>query len=459
MGDRAKVMKHIPKKLLYTAGALASGWAASHAPLPGLSQAGKIGFGIFVVAILLWTTEAVPLFITSFVIVALEVITLGLPGGPLGFSKGEYAKFINPLFSPVIMLLLGGFALAAGLQKYGLGEVLITKIIAKVGNKPKRVILGAMAATAFLSMWISNTAATAAMIALIMPVIKVLPEKENTRKALVLGVAFSASVGGIATPIGTPPNAIAIGELALHGHDISFGKWTLIALPLCVLLFSIIYKIILFFFPPKVDEIAFTPPPQQPLTKNQKAVLGVGLLTALLWLTGPLHHIPSSVVALVPVLAFFGTGLLEKNDFSDLGWHVLIIVGGGLSLGVAMRETGLSSWLVSKIDLQTLPLPLVFVLIATATLTMATFISHSAVANLLIPIVIGFSSCHPTGLVVTCAMAASVGMALPVSTPPNAIAYGAGEVKIKDMALAGGIGSMCCAILLALYIYVLKGLL
>lgn len=448
--------KEIKRNMLFFLASLLIGWAVFYLPIGGLSTAGKIGLSILTIAVLLWTTEAIPLYITSFIILILEVVLLGLPKGPLNFAGGEYAKFFSPFFSPVIVLFLVGFVLAAGLQKYELGKVLINVIINKMGNKPERILLGAMLATAFSSMWISNTAATAAMIAVIFPLLQSLPKEDKFRKALILGITFSASIGGMATPIGTPPNAIAIGALEQIGYHIDFSKWVLITLPLSTILFFIAYRIVLALYPATIDTVKLNLEKKKKLTGKQRLVLFVGILTAILWLSGKLHGIPSAIVALLPMITLFGLGLLKRNDFSELGWNTLIIIGGGLSLGVMMQETGLSSWVVSLIKIDSLPLLLAFLIISVSTLTMATFISHSAVANLIVPIVIGLSASHPLAITVACALAASSGMALPVSTPPNAIAYSTGEVNIKEMAKAGTITSLCCAILISLYIFLLR---
>lgn len=446
-------LRWMPLKLIFFLSALGLGFAAYRLPLAGLSQPGKIGLGIFVAAIFLWISEAVPLFITSFVILALEILLLGLPGAALHLPKGGYAIFLTPFFSPVILLFLGGFTIAAALEKYGLGEVMVATIINRVGRRPERVLLGVMAATAIISMWISTTAATAGMLAMLYPLIKQLPAGEKFRKALILGIPFASGVGGMSTPVGTPPNAIAIGALNNVGLELSFSRWILLALPLCLLQFYLLWRFLLWLFPPGVQEIDYRLPEQARLNGRQKAVVAVSLLTILLWITSDLHGIPSPAVSLFPVLALFGLRYLDQRDFTGLSWNILIIVGGGLSLGLAMEKTGVTAWLLTLLKVSALsPLALMMIL-CLFTLILSTFISHSAVANLLAPLVAGMPAASPVLLTMACALSASTGHALPVSTPPNAIAYSTGEIKLKEMAISGGIASLISALLIGFYLY------
>lgn len=438
--------------------ALLCGYLAYALPLNGLGEAGRISLGIFVVAVLLWVTEAVPIFITSSVILALEVIFLGKPDGPLHLGGGGYEIFINAFSSPIILLLLGGFALALAIQKHGLGNMLAVAIIKRAGNRPERVLLGAMITTGFLSMWISNTAATASMIVVILPVLKFLDSHDPFRKALLLGIPFSSSIGGMGTPIGTPPNAIAIGLLQKMGAEITFLKWMVLVLPAAALIMYSAWRILIRLFPCKVSAVEFEISADKTLNTRQKLVLAFAIVTVFFWLTGPVHRIPSAIIALFPLVAFFGFGFLEKTDFSELGWNVLIVVGGGIALGVGMERSGLTNWLADRLSLEGLPLILGFLLFGLVTMGMSTFISNSAVANLFLPIALGFAMFSPGSIGLCVALSASLAMALPISTPPNAIAYGSGELEMKDMIKAGGIIAGIGVIIVGLYVFVLSKL-
>lgn len=444
------------RNLLMLLASLLCGYLAYTLPLADLSQGGRISLGIFVVAVLLWVTEAVPIFITSSVIVALEVIFLGQPQGPLKLGRGGYEIFLHSFSSPIILLLLGGFALALAVQKHGLGNLLALSIIRRAGSKPERVLLGAMLTTGLLSMWISNTAATASMIVVILPVLKLLDGRDPFRKALLLGIPFSSSIGGMGTPIGTPPNAIAMGLLQRMGFEITFFQWMVLVVPAAAGVMYLAWRILMRLFPCRVDEVDFEVSTGRGLNTRQKLVLGFGIITVLLWLTSSLHHVPTSIVALFPLVVFFGFGFLEKKDFEELGWNVLIIVGGGIALGVGMQRSGLTDWMVARLSLQGVPLVFAFLLFGLVTMGMSTFISNSAVANLFLPIALGFAMFSPLSIAICVALSASLAMALPISTPPNAIAYGSGELQMKDMIKAGGIIAALGVVVVGLYVFVLS---
>ena len=447
------------RNLLVFLVSLLCGYVVYALPLAGLSEGGKISLGIFVVAILLWVTEAIPIFVTSSVILVLEAIFLARPGGPLNLEMGGYEIFTNAFSSPIILLLLGGYALALTVQKHELGNLLAVMIIRRVGTRPERILLGAMTTTGLLSMWMSNTAATASMIVVILPVLKLLDGGDPFRKALLLGIPFSSSIGGMGTPIGTPPNAIAMGLLESAGVHISFLKWMLIGVPIAAVIMLIAWRILVKLFPCRVTAVDFDVSAHRSLNPRQILVLIFTLVTILLWLSTSLHGIPTSIVAIFPLIVFFGFGFLQKKDFSELGWNVLIIVGGGIALGVGMSKSGLTDWMAARLSLEGLPLVIAFLIFGLFTMGLSTFISNSAVANLFLPIALGFAMFSPQWIGISVALSASLAMALPISTPPNAIAYGSGELQIKDMIKAGGVISVVGVITVAGYIFILSRIL
>ncbi|MBU8922896.1 MAG: DASS family sodium-coupled anion symporter [Bacteroidales bacterium] len=444
------------KTLIILSIALAAGYAVTLIRPDGLSDAGRITFGIFTTAALLWIIEPFPLYVTSFIIVFLEVVFLGRFGGPLGLDKSGYTMFLTPFFGSVVLLFLGGFVMASAVKRYGLDERISRSILRHVGTRPSRVLLGMMITTAFLSMWMSNTATTALMIAVAIPVIKSIPHEEPFRKAIILGIPFAANIGGIGTPIGTPPNAIAMGILEQMGRGMSFAGWMLRGIPVVIVLLTICWILLCRLFPAGVKNINMSiPVDEEKLDHKSIFILVVFAVVVLLWLTGGIHGIPSSIVAIIPLVVFFGLGLLGDDDLKEMGWGILFIIGGGMSLGVAMKQSGLADWIVGLIPFAGMEIFLILLIFAVAAAVMTTFISNSATANLLMPIVTGIAAVAPETSAVTVAIAASAAMILPISTPPNAIAYGSGYVQIRDMIKGGSIITAISTVFITLFIYFL----
>jgi len=418
--------------------ALLAGFIVTRFHPEGLSDSGRLTLGIFTTAAILWVLEPFPLYVTSFVIVILEVILLGRPGGPLNLGSTGYKIFLHPFFDSVIVLLLGGFVLATALKRYGLDQRISRAILSRTGTGPRKVLLGMMVTSAFLSMWLSNTATTALMIAVAIPIVSAMEAGDPFRKAIILGIPFASNIGGIGTPIGTPPNAIAVGILAQMGLRLSFIEWMARGVPVVIILLILAWLVLCRMFPPRIEQIEIHFKDQGAMGRKPKFILVVFALVVALWLTSKWHGVPSAIVSLLPVVIFFGLRLLRDDDLQDLGWGVLFIVGGGMSLGIAMRESGLTEWIVGLLPFEsmgTLGILMVFAVVAAA---LTSFISNSATANLLLPIAVAVSAVEPTAAAVVVAIAASAAMVLPVSTPPNAIAYGSGLFKVRHMALAGG---------------------
>ena len=444
------------RTVLILAIALLAGAAVSRIPFDGLSEAGKLTFGIFTAAAILWVLEPFPLYVTSFIIVILEVILLGRNGGPLGLTGSGYMIFLHPFFSSVVVLLLGGFVMAQAVKRYGIDTWLLRKLLHRVGTRPGAVLFGVMVMTAFFSMWISNTATTALMMAIAIPVVCTFPGNEPFRKAIILGIPFAANIGGIGTPIGSPPNAIAIGFLEQSGHEISFLRWMILGVPIVIVLILVCWLILYTLFRPKIEHVELELPEEaESLDSRSKFILIVFLLVVVLWLTSSLHGIPPAITALIPFVILFGLRMLDDDDIRELGWGILFIVGGGMSLGVAMRESGLSEWMVSQVDFAAIGTLGILFLFAAAAAILTTFISNSATANLLLPIVVGIAAVSPVSNALVVAIVSSAAMILPVSTPPNAIAYGSGHVEVRDMARAGSIITAFSLVFVTLVIYFL----
>ena len=410
-----------------------------------LSQEAVYMAGIFVLAALLWATEALPLFATAILIIALEIILLANPGGwsGFGFADGpspDYQVFLAPLANPVIVLFFGGFLLAHAILKEGVDKTMARAVLRVFGSSPRRVMLGLMVITAVFSMWMSNTATTAMMITLTVPMLSQLPAGDPLRKGLLLAVPFAANIGGMGTPIASPPNAVAVSFLLEAGYKISFLQWVLIATPLMIGLLLFTWGLLTYLYPPG-ERVTFAAPEAAPMDGRDWYVVGVLVTTIGLWLTEGWHGLSTAVVALLPAVAFTATGLLTRRDVNSLEWHILILIMGGIALGVGMQVTGLDAVFVSLIPSQG---GVVIGAMVVATILFSTFISNTAAANLLLPIGIAFAAgtADPDSpgaivLAVSIALAASLAMSLPVSTPPNTIAHSQGQLTSGDFVRPG----------------------
>jgi sodium-dependent dicarboxylate transporter 2/3/5 len=294
------------RRIVILAIALAAGFAVSSFHPEGLSDAGRLTLGIFTTAAILWVVEPFPLYVTSFIVVILEVVLLGREGGPLGLTGHQYTIFLHPFFDSVVVLFLGGFVMAAAVNRYGLDERISRAILIRTGTRPGAVLLGMMVTSAFLSMWISNTAATALMIAVALPIVSTHPPEEPFRKAIILGIPFASNIGGIATPIGTPPNAIAMGILSNMGLDLTFTEWMYRGIPVVVFLLAVCWVVLYRMFPPGVRKIVVEIKDEGPMGPKPKFVLGVFAVVVVMWLTSKWHGVPSAIVALIPMVVFFG---------------------------------------------------------------------------------------------------------------------------------------------------------
>jgi sodium-dependent dicarboxylate transporter 2/3/5 len=410
---------------------------------PGLEPAGRSALFILLFAAGLWITEAIPAFAVALLAIGLEIAVLGRPGGVFATEPGQWTMFVAPWASPVIWLFFGGFVLASAANRTGLDRWLSRWVVARCGDRPQWILLGVMGITFVFSMFVSNTATTAAMIAMTTPLIASLPRKDPFAKALLLGVPFAAGLGGLGTIIGSPPNAIAHG--ALQGADkINFLQWMAFGAPPALVLFLVVWGFLLWRYRPASDHIDLSglqtsePIPQMlPLWQRATVMITFGI-TVGLWITGPLHGIPTPVVSFVPITIFTMTSVLGTAEIRSLQWDILLLLTGGLSLGVAVSETGLAAWMVDRLPVETLgPIGMALGLAYTC-LALSNFMSNTAAANILIPIAAALGTSSPGPFVIPLALSASAAMCLPVSTPPNAIAFAQGRLQARDF-LPGGL--------------------
>lgn len=433
--------------------------------LPGLSPAGHRLLSVFLLAVVLWVTEAIPLFATSALVILLLVLTLSTAAEPLfwgvpeGFSGKvpDYTVYFSCLADKVLILFLGGFFLAMGAAKFGLDRNLASLMLRPFGVRPVRIQLGLMLITGILSMWMSNTATCATIMAVVLPLIHRLPPDDRFRSALALGIPFAANLGGMATPVGTPPNAIALGALKGAG-ECSFLQWMIFALPISFALLGLAWLVLVLLFRTETKCLDLSLKPEWKKSGPAWIYYLTAILTIGLWMTETLHGINSYVVGLIPVAILLATRVVTTKEFRSLEWDVLWLVAGGIALGQAVSATGFDAWVVGLVDWNAVPAFALCGVLALATLALSTFISNSAATNLLAPMAVAVSvsaGSGPVAAVASVALGSSLAMALPISTPPNAIAYASGAIKTRDMAIAGALIGLAGWLMLVLILPVL----
>lgn len=367
-----------------------------------------------------------------------------------------YSAFYNTLASPIIMLFLGGFALAAAAVKFGLDRGLTRVLLKPFGKRPAMVCLGLMLCTATLSAFMSNTATTAMMMTVVLPIVASISTSDPFRKCVALAIPVAANIGGIATPIGTPPNAIALAALKEAGINISFSTWMVMAVPFTVILLVFAWWVLLALFKPQAATLEIKLAGS--FDKSPKAIAAYVIFaaTVLLWVTEKLHGISTTMIAFLPVAVLPALGVLDKKDIRGFSWEVLWLVAGGISLGLSLKETGLAVWLIGLVSWDTLGALGVIVVFGVVGYLVANLISHTVSATMIMPlaITVGAALAAAGGFnlvasIVSITAIISIAMVLPISTPPNAIAMATGIIETKDMAKVGiivGVAGLVLAI-------------
>ncbi|WP_224240245.1 SLC13 family permease [Hyalangium gracile] len=400
-----------------------------------LSSPGRHALFILLVAAGLWLTEAMAAFAVALVVIALEILLLGRLGRGAG-QEEAWLMFLRPWASPIIWLFLGGFALARAASRTGLDRAMAERVLDWSRGHPGRTLVGTMALTFTLSMFMSNTATTAMMLATVGPLVAGAQHGTPFARALLLGIPVSANLGGMGTLIGSPPNAIAAAALEVS-RPLSFSTWMVAALPPALLLIGAVWLLLRRLHPHdtgKVELAPAAPHPEHPVRLPRwKAwlVVGVFFLTVGLWMTGELHGIPLPVVSFLPVTLFAAAGVLEDRDVRGFQWDVLLLVAGGLSLGVAVSETGLARWLVGFVPVDTLGRLTLALMLAYLASILSNFMSNTAAANILVPLGAALGGEVDPSVVVPIALSASAAMCLPISTPPNALVFATGQVPAR----------------------------
>ena len=411
---------------------------------------------IFALAALMWMFEVLPTWATSVTIIVLLLFTISDSSPLFMRTAGDtanlgtlvsYKALLAAFADPTIMLFLGGFILAIAATKVGLDVQLAKVLLKPFGTKPKFVLLGFLCVIALFSMFMSNTATAAMMLTFLAPVLRTLPKEEKGMAGLALAIPIAANVGGIGTPIGTPPNAIALGYLNETMHQgVGFGEWMMVMVPFVIVILLIAWVVLMKIFPFTTEKIELKiENTKKPDTKTY-IVWVTFAVTILLWVLDKVTGINANVVAMIPVGVFCATGVITKEDLREIDWSVLWMVAGGFALGIALNKTGLAENLVESIPFASFSPLVVLLLSGFIAYLLSNFIANSAAANLLVPILcavgVGMGELlDPVGgaraLIIGVALSTSFAMLFPISTPPNAIAHSTGLIQVKDMTKVG----------------------
>ena len=425
--------------------------------IEGLTLVEQRVIALFCFATMMWVTEAIPSWTTSVAIIVILLYTCSDSSlffftnspteelGTLLSHKAIMAQFANP----IIMLFIGGFILAIAATKSGLDVKLARVLLKPFGTKSENVLLGFLLVTGLFSMFLSTTATAAMMLTFLTPVLKTLPANGKGKIALALAIPIGANIGGIGTPIGTPPNSIAISYLANPdglNMQIGFGQWMLYMCPLVAVLLFIAWFLLKTMFPFTQKEIELHIEGEAKTDWRTYVVYVTFAVTVLLWMFDKYTGVNSNVVAMLPVGVFCTCGIITRRDLEEINWAVLWMVAGGFALGLALQDSNLAAHIISTIPFGTWS-PLLMILgSGLLCYAMANFISHTATANLLFPILAlaGLSTSStlaPYGgvstLLIGVALSSSVAMVLPISTPPNALAHATGLIEQKQMMRVG----------------------
>jgi len=407
---------------------------------------------LFVLAAVFWILEPIPIYATSLVVIALELVWVS-DQGFLPFRSGQeedfgqlldYQEIMGVFGSPILLLFLGGFFLARAATKFRLDTNLARVLLRPMGNRPTVIMLGLMGITAVLSMFMSNTATTAMVLSILMPILAQMPEGDGGRTALALSIPLAANVGGLGTPIGTPPNAIVL-EYLPESYNLDFSTWMAFGVPLVIILLFFGWYLLCALFPFQAETLELDLKGKFQKSPKAWVVYITFIVTILLWLTDFLHGMNTYVVAVIPLAVFLATNVLNKEDLKLLSWDVLWLVAGGIALGLALEGSGLAVHVVETIPFGSFPILVVLISLSVLAVLMANFMSNTATANLLLPLVAALGTSlsglevigGPVAFLVAVTLACSLGMALPISTPPNALAHATGTIETAQMTRVG----------------------
>lgn len=452
-----------------------------------LSGDGKVVAAVAVLMATWWVTEAIPLPVTALLPIVL------FPA----FGVAAIEDVLPPYADDIIFLFMGGFVLGLAMQRWNLHKRFALRTILAVGTSPVRLVAGFMVATGFLSMWVSNTATAVMMLPVGLSVLGLVTQlgrgqgDANFATALMLGIAYSASIGSLSTIIGTPPNTFLVGYLSEHaGIDIGFGEWMLFGLPIAIVFLLVVWLVLTkLVFPPRLKEL---PGGRElirnqldelgPMSRGEKNALGTFIAAALAWIVPPLladpdvmgdvaipwlDNIGNTVVAMAVVVVLFllparrGVRTMDWDTAQQLPWGILLLFGGGLALSKQFSDSGLSEWLGNRVaSLDVLPTVLLVGIATLIVLLLTELTSNTATAATFVPILSAVAvgvGLDPMAMVVPAALVASCAFMLPVATPPNAIVFGSGYVSIGQMIKGGVWLNVAGLVLVMIAAYTLGG--
>lgn len=423
--------------------------------IEGLTDIQQRVIAIFLWAAFMWIVEAVPAWTTSLLIIVIMLLTVsdsGLSFLTSGYEKSElmsYKSIMYTFANPTVMLFMGGFILALVASKSGIDVSMARAMLRPFGSNPKIVLFGFMLVTAIFSMFVSNTATAAMMLTFLAPVLRQLPQSEKGTAALALAIPIGANIGGLATPIGTPPNGIAlqyINDADGLNLGVDFGEWMMVMTPLVLVIIAISWVLLTIMFPFTAKKVNLHIMGGAKKGWRTNVIYGTLAVTILLWMFEKWTGINSYVVALIPIGVFAITRIIKSSDLKDIDWACLWMVAGGFALGEGMSKTGLAEALVKTIPFDSWPALVVMIGGGLICWILSQFISNSAATALMVPIMVAVGTGMGPALgeyggvgtlLVGVAMSASFAMSLPISTPPNAIAYSTGLIKTSQMFRTG----------------------
>ncbi|MCX5661045.1 MAG: SLC13 family permease [Planctomycetota bacterium] len=379
--------------------------------------------------LVLWLTEAVPLFVTTLLLWVGTALILG----PLDPAKFSLTQVLSWPAKPVMALFLGGLALSVAGSKHGIDSHITAWIVRISGRRRSMLLLSVMGGTAVLSMWMSNIAAAAMMVGAVQPLLAKAGDAGRFRSALLLGVAFGADFGGMATPIGSGPNLIAISAAAPQLR-VTFLHWMLFAVPLTAIMLAMSYAFLatIYRVSGNVDMDSVAP---APLTRRGWGVVVVFCVGVVAWMLEPVHGLPSAAVSLIIAAVLFGSSLLDARDLARLDWPTLFVVAGGLTLGELFETSGLAKAMATSVQWSAAHPTVVLLGFVFACAMLSAVASNTAMAAILIEVGKGINPSPSFAILI--AMAASMGVPFVISTPPNAMACGRGGLRAGELLWPG----------------------
>jgi sodium-dependent dicarboxylate transporter 2/3/5 len=425
-----------------------------------------------------WITEAVPIPVSSLLPIILFPLTGALN---LSVTTAAYGN-------PIVFLFLGGFIIALAMEKWNLHRRIAINIVCAIGTNKKQIVLGFMTATAFLSMWISNSATSMMMLPIGIAIVKQLasgPADEKLTgsfsRSLMLAIAYSASIGGLATLVGTPTNAVLVAVVnQIYQVEISFAQWIVFAFPLVLILLAVCWVYLVFVaFPLEnsgsskgAEELARQKSALGGISREEKSVLAVFTLTAFLWISRSflldrlLPGLDDSIIAILGAVLLFVIPAKNKKGYildweasRNIPWGLLLLFGGGLAIASGFKTSGLAEWIGGLMtQIRGVELIIILIIVVTVINFLTEITSNVATATMMLPIlasIAGAIGIHPFGPMVAACLAASCAFMLPVATPPNAVVFGSGYLRMIDMVKTGFWLNIFSIIIITLYVYYL----